>query len=58
MGTYHLLLLVHFKSVRFDFPVTVRSFKEGSPVYSLTFGEDYIDDLRTNPPMIFVKYYI
>ena len=39
MGTYRLLLLVHFKTVRFGFPVTVRSFRDGSPVYSLTFGD-------------------
>ena len=34
VGTYRLLLPVHFKSVRFGFPVTVRSFRDGSPVYS------------------------
>ena len=45
VGTYHLLLLVHFKSIRFVcffvvfFSVTVRSFRDKSPVYSLTFGD-------------------
>ena len=33
------MLLVHFKSVRFGFPVTVRLFRDVSPVYSLTFGD-------------------
>ena len=38
-GIHRLLLLVHFKSVRFGFPVPVRSFRNGSPVYSLTIGD-------------------
>ena len=37
MGTYRLLLLVHFKYVRFVFSVTEKSFRDGSPVYILTF---------------------
>ena len=36
-GTYRLLLLVHFKPDFFS--VTVRSFRDGSPVYGLTFRD-------------------
>ena len=39
VDTFRRLLLVHFKSVRFVFSVTVRLFRDGSPVYSLTFGD-------------------
>ena len=39
-GYLPLLLLVHFKSVTFGFSVTVRSFRDGLHIYSLTFGED------------------
>ena len=39
VSTYRLLLLVHFKSVRFVFSITVKLFRDGSPVCSLMFGD-------------------
>ena len=49
VGTYRLLLLVHFKYVRFVFSVTMRSFRDESPVYSLTFVSESELLLVTHP---------